>query len=257
MVSVLVEYLWKWWQGWCWHASLGRSCTLPCSGWSRCTSLSDGEPETTSHKQLIKNSISFDASMVSLHMQLSSYQLKAYTWGIPFWCKKPTMRSRPWWADESYRQYLTRREERSFRTMKQRCSQARRSSCSKPRTQYTLSFVPDLQTATNTAREIEIGLAREGDVEHATWAPPPHWPGGGRGDFSGPTATLSALACFSVAGECGRARWWAWAATARWNSLAWPFSFGVLLAGHTGLLPLHDVECVFFFPLFYLMKAGS
>jgi hypothetical protein len=69
-----------------------------------------------------------------------------------------------------------------------------------------------VQAATNTGVEIEIGEAMEGDVEHATWAPPPHWPGGGRGDFSGPTSTLSALACFSVAGELGR--------PARWNTLS-------------------------------------
>jgi hypothetical protein len=54
----------------------------------------------------------------------------------------------------------------------------------------------------------------QGDVEHATWAPPPHWPGGGRGDFSGPAAMLSiGSSRFSVAGECGRSKWHAWTAS--------------------------------------------
>jgi len=64
-----------------------------------------------------------------------------------------------------------------------------------------------LQAATTTGEAIEIGEWGEGDVEHATWAPPPHWPGGSRGDFSGPTPRSQALGSsrlFCVAGVCGR-----------------------------------------------------
>jgi hypothetical protein len=68
-----------------------------------------------------------------------------------------------------------------------------------------------LQAATNAGVEIEIGEAMEGDVEHATWEPPSHWSGGGRGDFSGSTAMLwIGSSRFSVAGECGRSKWHAW-----------------------------------------------